>query len=115
MLLRLIVSIVALIVSERAQVTKLFRLINDAVHQMTWSKSAFTRVIQSQLMTLNQFIAENPQNPELLLRKDPSKSLGSAWQSIDVFPALRAESTEPSSCALHQFGLILAQQGRLED
>ncbi|MBK6649009.1 MAG: tetratricopeptide repeat protein [Betaproteobacteria bacterium] len=115
MLLRLIVSIVVLIVSgaAQAQTIPLDRLrgtSDDMVETRLYSSDS-----ELKLMTLNQAIAENPQNPELLLRKGIYlQELGRMQQSIDVFEALRAEYPNHPAPYIN-LASIFAQQGRLEE
>lgn len=67
------------------------------------------------LMSLNQAIAENPENPELHLRKGVYLlELGRTQQAFDIFETLRL--AHPSHPAPYiNLASVFAQQGRLEE
>lgn len=71
--------------------------------------------LESKLLTLNQAIAESPQNPDLLLRKGVYlQELGRTSQAIDVFENLRlAYPTHPAPYI--NLASAYAQQGNLEE
>lgn len=71
--------------------------------------------LELKLLTINQAIAETPQNPELLLKKGVYlQELGRTAQAIDVFESLRL--SYPSHPAPYiNLASAYAQQGNLEE